>query len=61
MTEPKSLDAAYERMAIQEGLVKEPVFDENKFWMWLMENGYHDKDYILNNLAELEMMYEESL
>ena len=51
---PKSLDAAYERMAMEEGLVIEPVFDENKFWKWLMENGYHDEDYILDNLAELE-------
>ena len=32
--EPKcqSLDAAYERRAMQEGLVTEPVFDENKEW-----------------------------
>lgn len=32
--EPKcqSLDAAYERKAMQEGLVTEPVFDENKEW-----------------------------
>ena len=58
---PQSLDAAYERRAMEEGLVKKPVFDENKFWMWLIENGYHDEDYILDNLAELEMLYEESI
>lgn len=28
----KSLDAAYERKAMQEGLVTDPVFDENKEW-----------------------------
>jgi hypothetical protein len=58
---PQSLDAAYERRAMEEGLVKEPVFDENKFWMWLMDNGYHNEDYILDNLAELEMLYEDSI
>ena len=32
--EPKcqSLDSAYERRAMQEGLVTKPVFDENKEW-----------------------------
>lgn len=33
--------------------------DEDKFWMWLIGNGYHDEDYILDNLAELEEMYED--
>lgn len=28
----KSLDAAYERKAMQEGLVTQPVFEENKEW-----------------------------
>ena len=27
--------------------------------MWLIGNGYHDEDYILDNLAELEEMYED--
>ena len=46
---------------MEEGLVKEPVFDENKFWMWLIDNGYHNEDYILDNLAELEDLYLESI
>jgi len=58
---PQSLDAAYERRAMEEGLVKKPVFDENKFWMWLIDNGYHNEDYILDNLAELEDLYLESI
>ena len=33
--------------------------DEDKFWMWLIGNNYHDEDYILDNLAELEEMYED--
>lgn len=31
-SKPKSLDAAYERKAMQQGLVKNPVFPENKEW-----------------------------
>jgi len=30
--QPKSLDAAYERKALQDGFVFEPVFPENKEW-----------------------------
>lgn len=29
---PKTLDAAYERRAMQKGLVKNPVFPENEEW-----------------------------
>ena len=29
---PQSLDAAYERRAMKDGLVKNPVFEENKNW-----------------------------
>lgn len=58
---PKSLDAAYERRAMKDGLVTEPVFDENDFWKWCHENGYYDKDYILDHQAELEKMFFEEL
>lgn len=56
-----SLDAAYERRAMKEGLVKEPVFDENDFWQWCIDNGYHNEDYVLDNLAELEDRFLEEL
>ncbi len=54
-----SLDAAYERRAMKEGLVKEPVFDENDFWQWCIDNGYHNEDYVLDNQAELEDRFLE--
>lgn len=61
-----SLDAAYERQAIKEGLVKIPSFEENwetiyatyifshetNFWEWCIESHYN-KDYILDNALDL--------
>lgn len=57
----KSIDVAYERRAMKEGLVTEPVFEENDFWQWCIEQGYHNEDYILDNQAELEARFLEEL
>lgn len=35
--------------------------DETAFWTWCHDNGYHNKDYVLDNLAELEEKYLEDL
>lgn len=41
---PQSLDAAYERRAMEEGLVKEPVFDENRIDI-IGQNGNDGEHY----------------
>jgi hypothetical protein len=35
--------------------------DEAKFWDWCIDHGYHNEDWVLDNLAELHEAYEESL
>ena len=35
--------------------------DELEFWTWCHNNGYTDKDYILDHQAELEDKYLEDL
>lgn len=39
----------------------EPWSETDEFWSWCFDNGYHDKDYVLDNLAELEEQFLEEL
>ena len=34
---------------------------ESKFWDWCINQGYHNEDWVLDNLAELEESFEETL
>lgn len=32
-----------------------------KFWDWCIDQGYHNEDWVLDNLAELHEMFFEEL
>lgn len=35
--------------------------DEDAFWQWCLENGYHNEDYVLDNMDELEARFLEEV
>jgi hypothetical protein len=34
---------------------------QEKFWEWCIDHGYHNEEYVLNHLEDLEEMFEETL
>ena len=40
--------------------IDSPEYEE-KFWEWCIDQGYHNEDWVLNNLAELHEAFEETL
>ena len=40
--------------------IDSPEYQE-KFWEWCIDNGYHNEEYVLNHLEDLEEMFEETL